>query len=850
MSAYGAEESQLLGHLDVSKSKDDWSSLTLCPPRYKNEVQDKYLSVLGTPNLAFTIQIDSSPQEIKLNEPKTVDLPPLPPETTRVFQFIPTEDISDTQLDVTVTCESADVPAYLKVSRDCKDVKDNIDVVDYKGESLRLSFLKKGRITLSKVSIPPLTDTTSSWFIGIAIKNASGSTATKATKKVTLELSRSFDYSYAKPITVLVVVSTLLGVGISLFANFCFKKNFTSKDSEIELHPLLNQLEQGQQSSSSVSDTEPLVTHGSNRLKGAQQPLSGNASGRKSRSTNGPTQVMPTRKNIREDIDLISKDAEIELHPLLNQLEQGQQSSSGVPDTAPLVTLGSNRLKGAQQPLSGNATGNKSRSTNGPPQVMSTRKNIREDIDLVLDQEGNERAKVRTSTEGVMQPRSETNPLLLQQTPKNCCLELEAVLLHWFTRGPKTYSYTTGIMGFVLMIGAGQFVFANWHLMKEEGDRDNCYYNDFCYRVSDWHDIPLNLMISNLVYMIHGLILAGSVFYMEVKRLHEIRKSDTRQLPPKQAFSIGYAFAWALIFEGFFSLVYHLCPSKLTFQFDTAFMFVIAGFTVILLYNGIEMKECSGDGNAAKSPVGAGNFFLYSLVPLYIFNYLGTLRHSETGLPLLLETIFFSVLACWWVIITFWTGSKLGVVCSIEYFKEEPCKIFLFVLGVVAPVICFFASISNLPQAFLFACIAESVIASLGTGFCRDIKLKCSCLGTCCCRDITFRCSCMNTGFYRGIKFRCSCKDTDSSQGRRCKCSCLSFFQFLYVVLMGVLWGLALYYFLGKQVTDKVETPEKSRNLNHECTWLGFFDYHDIWHFLSSHGLLMMVYFVMFMSSA
>ncbi|XP_078352448.1 uncharacterized protein LOC144637190, partial [Oculina patagonica] len=341
LSAYGAEESQLLGHLDVSKSEDDWSSLTLCPPRYNKEVQDKYLSVSGTPNLAFTVQIDSSPQEIKLNEPKTVELPSLPPETTRVFQFIPTEDISDTQLDVTVTSESADVPAYLKVSRDCKDVKDNIYVVDYKGESLRLSFSKKGRITLSKVSIPPLTDTTSSWFIGIAIKNASGSTATKATKKVTLELRKSFDYSYAKPITILVVVSILLGFGISLFANFCFKNNSTSKDTEIELHPLLNQLEQGQQSSSSVTDTEPLVTLGSNRLKGAQQPLSSNAAGGQSRSTHGPPQVTSTRKKIREDIDLVSKDTEIELHPLLNQLEQGQQSSSSAPE--------------AQQPLSGNA---------------------------------------------------------------------------------------------------------------------------------------------------------------------------------------------------------------------------------------------------------------------------------------------------------------------------------------------------------------------------------------------------------------------------------------------------------------------------------------------------------------
>lgn len=313
-------------------------------------------------------------------------------------------------------------------------------------------------------------------------------------------------------------------------------------------------------------------------------------------------------------------------------------------------------------------------------------------------------------------------------------------------------------------------------------------------------------MISNLVYMIHGLILAGSVLYMEAKLLDGNRKSDTNYQLPEQAFSIGYAFAWALIFEGSFSLVYHLCPSKLTFQFDTAFMFVIAGLIVISLYNGIEMKKYSADGKEWKRPVGAANFFLYFLVPLFFFNYLGTLRHSETGLATLIEICFFIVLTIWWLSISIWAGWKLGVVCSIEYFQEEPCKIFWFGLGVIAPVVCFFCWKSNLSKVFLFACIAESVIANFGTGFCRGLKL-------------------------------------------RCEYSRRSFCQVLYVMVMTVVWGLALHYFLRKQTTAKEETPEKSRNLNHDCALLGFFDYHDLWHILSSHGLLMLVYFVMFMSS-
>ena len=624
MSAYGTDESRILGHLDVSTSEADWSSLIICPSRYSNEVQDKHLIFSGSPNLSFTVQIDSSPRKINLNEPQTVRVTP---ENVQVFQFFPPEDIMKTQLDVTVTSESADVPAYLKVSRVCKDVdEDNIDEVDYKGESIRLSFAKKGRITLSKVSVPPLTDSTSSWFIGIAIKNATGETLSKATKSVTLELNKSFDFSYGEPIALLVTISILTGVLISLWAYWSFENKTMKAQNDAELS---------------------------------------------------------------------------------QQGEQHQQSQS---DAA-----------------------------------------------------------------------SEEDALISGQKPITCC----EALLHWFKHDTTTYSYTAGIVGFMLMIGAGQFVFANWHLMREEGDRDNCYYNDFCYRVSKWHDIPFNLMISNLVYIIHGLILGIFVWFWEAKRFTELRN-----------ISIGYAFAWAMIFEGLFSLVYHLCPSKLTFQFDTAFMFVIAGLIVISLYNG-----------TATNPVGAPNFYLYFLVPLFIFNYLGAVRHqSETGLPTPLQICFFFALAVRFIFICSWVGFKLDFTPG-RYLCNNFCQKFLFALlalgGLGIPVVFFIFWFDNLPQVFLFSCIAESVLA---------ILRKCI------------------------------------SQGKFPECECCLLARIVYVAVMGIVWGLAFNFFLGKATTDKVETPEKSRNLNQDCILSGFFDYHDLWHILSSHALLMTVYLVMLMS--
>ena len=586
-----------------------------------------------------------------LNKPRPFDLGPY--ESIKVFQFIPTEDISDMQLDVTVTSES-DVSAYLKVSRDCEDVNENIDVVDYKGESIRLSFAKKGRITLSRVSIPPLTDSTSSWFIGIAIKNATGETSAEATKSVTLTLKRSFDYSYFLPIFLLVVLSVGCGALLACCGVCCFQI--------------------------ASSETEGNV-----------------------RANDGSTTM---------------------------QL-------GAVPDASP---------------------------------------------------------REMTS----MQP-DETTPLT-QTSQRRLMEEIQEVVSNWFKRGPKTYSYITGIVGFVLMIGAGQFVFANWHLMIQEGDKDTCYYNDFCYRVSKYDDIPFNLMISNLAYMIHSLILAISVMYMEAKLFSRFRNSN--DLPPQYAFSMGYAFAWALFFEGCFSLVYHLCPTKLTFQFDTGFMFVIAGLIVVLLYNGIEMKENSGE----RGFVDAANFFLYFLVPLYIFNYFGTLSHSET--ELVNAPAFFTFVVIWWILITFWTGWKLfpDFSCSISYIEENPCKFIFVVGGFVLPFIsCGYFS-SNIPIAFLFTCILEGIIAIIGTLWCNRKKIKWA------------------------------------------KSKCAICFQVAYIALMAILWCVAGRIFFKKATTDKTFTPEKSRDYNQDCIILNFFDYHDLWHILSSHALLMSAYFVMFAS--
>ena len=667
LSVLDEDESFLQGHLDIPKSaiSERWTGLPLCPSRSSNDFVKKHLTFSGTPGVRFTIEA-SQDYEIDLNEEKTYHI--FQWNTVNVFQFTPPKDISETQLDITVTSES-DVPCYMKVSQICQDVnKDNIRVVDYRGESIRLSFAKKGRITLSTASTPPLTDSTASWYIGLALNNAAGTTPLNASKTGTLRVTRSFNYSYGGPMSFICLVPFFFGGIVAVWALYCFKEPHVS----------------------------PWASH---------------------------------------------------IEPV-------------------------------------------------------TRKDV-------------------------------------------CRAMCKVLCTYWFAGGHKTYSYITCIVGCVLMVGAFQFVYADWYLMIQEGDRDHCYYNDFCYRVL-YYDIPFNLMSSNFAYILHAFILALSVWYMESELLARCKKIRQTQPPPvaenaecnsteahkrRISFSIGYAFSWALLFEGLFSMLYHLCPTKMTFQFDLAFMFVISGLTVVVMYNGIQLNHAGERGGH----VGASNFYLGFIVPLYILNYLGSLNHSKEGLiptaawatPLALWAFFFFnwvgyklYLENWCLLILWrWVVKNCRLQCVGSHswnpnnYSPQNVKVGKFVclmIGLIVALLmfCLFSVtkyIGSLPHALLFTCILESVIV-----ICWKL-CKCCCLW----RDLGYK------------KFPC---------------------VIIYVLTTLALGFSALAFFIGFPTTDKAETPEISRNKNHKCIIIDFYDYHDLWHILSSFALLMGVHIVMFAS--
>ena len=59
---------------------------------------------------------------------------------------------------------------------------------------------------------------------------------------------------------------------------------------------------------------------------------------------------------------------------------------------------------------------------------------------------------------------------------------------------------------------------------------------------------------------------------------------------------------------------------------------------------------------------------------------------------------------------------------------------------------------------------------------------------------------------------------------------------------------LAIIYFF-KSVTNKFLTIEESNKLNQPCVLFNYFDYHDIWHILSSIGLFIFMNIIYFLDT-
>ncbi|KAK7155945.1 hypothetical protein R3I94_006115 [Phoxinus phoxinus] len=339
-----------------------------------------------------------------------------------------------------------------------------------------------------------------------------------------------------------------------------------------------------------------------------------------------------------------------------------------------------------------------------------------------------------------------------------------------------------------------QLVITYQTVVNVTGNQDICYYNFLCA-----HPLgalsSFNNILSNLGYVLLGLLFLLIVLQRDILHNRALERHDTHALEcgiPKH-FGLYYAMGTALMMEGLLSACYHVCPNYTNFQFDTSFMYMIAGLCMLKLY-----QKRHPDINASAYSAYA------CLAAVIFFSVLGVVFGKG-------NTVFWIVFSVIHILATMLLSTQLyymgrwrldsGIVRRILNVIYTDCirqcsgpmyidRMVLLVMG----------NIVNWSLAAYGLIKRPNDFASylLAIGICNLL---------------------LYFAFYIIMKLR---------SGERIKCLAL-----VCILFTAVVWGFALFFFF-QGLSTWQKTPAESREHNRECILLSFFDDHDIWHFLSS----------------
>ncbi|KAM4757216.1 SID1 transmembrane family member 2 isoform 2-T2 [Cyanocitta cristata] len=365
-----------------------------------------------------------------------------------------------------------------------------------------------------------------------------------------------------------------------------------------------------------------------------------------------------------------------------------------------------------------------------------------------------------------------------------------------------------------------QLVITYQTVVNVTGNQDICYYNFLCA-----HPLgnlsAFNNILSNLGYVLLGLLFLLIILQREINYNRALLRNDAHALEcgiPKH-FGLFYAMGTALMMEGLLSACYHVCPNYTNFQFDTSFMYMIAGLCMLKLYqkrhpdinaSAYSAYACLalviffsvvgvvfGKGNTAFWIVFSVIHIVATLLLSTQLYYMGRWKlgeggHCERG----------GGGAVWWPSgVTSPVPADSGILRRILHVLYTDCvrqcsgpmyvdRMVLLVMG----------NIINWSLAAYGLIVRPNDFASylLAIGICNLL---------------------LYFAFYIIMKLR---------SGERIK-----LIPLLCIISTSVVWGFALFFFF-QGLSTWQKTPAESREHNRDCILLDFFDDHDIWHFLSS----------------
>ncbi|CAJ1066138.1 SID1 transmembrane family member 2 isoform X2 [Xyrichtys novacula] len=339
-----------------------------------------------------------------------------------------------------------------------------------------------------------------------------------------------------------------------------------------------------------------------------------------------------------------------------------------------------------------------------------------------------------------------------------------------------------------------QLVITYQTVVNVTGNQDICFYNFLCA-----HPLgalsAFNNILSNLGYVMLGLLFLLIVLKRDIVHNRALVRNDLNALEcgiPKH-FGLFYAMGTALMMEGLLSACYHVCPNYTNFQFDTSFMYMIAGLCMLKLY-----QKRHPDINASAYTAYA------CLAAVIFFSVLGVVFGKG-------NTVFWIIFSVIHILATLLLSTQLyymgrwrldsGTLRRMIYIIYTDCirqcsgpmyidRMVLLVMGNIVNWSLAAYGLIERPNDFASYLLAIAICNLL-----------------------------LYFAFYIIMKLR---------SGERIQCLAL-----VCILFTAVVWGFALYFFF-QGLSTWQKTPAESREHNRDCILLSFFDDHDIWHFLSS----------------
>ncbi|XP_030657597.1 SID1 transmembrane family member 1 isoform X1 [Nomascus leucogenys] len=347
-----------------------------------------------------------------------------------------------------------------------------------------------------------------------------------------------------------------------------------------------------------------------------------------------------------------------------------------------------------------------------------------------------------------------------------------------------------------------QLVITYQTVVNVTGNQDICYYNFLCA-----HPLGVlsafNNILSNLGHVLLGLLFLLIVLRRDILHRRALEAKDIFAVEygiPKH-FGLFYAMGIALMMEGVLSACYHVCPNYSNFQFDTSFMYMIAGLCMLKLYQ------------TRHPDINASAYSAYASFAVVI-------------MVTVLGVVFGKNDVWFWVIFSaIHVLASLALSTQIYYMGRFKIDVSDTDLGIFrrAAMVFYTDCIQQCSRPLYMDRMVLLVVGNLvnwsfalfGLIY-RPRDFASYMLGIFICNLLLY------LAFYIIMKLRSSEKVLPV--------------PLFCIVATAVMWAAALYFFF-QNLSSWEGTPAESREKNRECILLDFFDDHDIWHFLSATAL-------------